>query len=266
MSVCDRLKCEVVRDLLPNYIEGLTSAETNGAVHKHMEACDECKKLHDKLKTDMAVPKVEKKDLLRLLRAIRKARITQMILAVLGGIILTWTVIFVMSSGFSVVSPGEIQVQNIYRLSDGSMVVAYKVPGLDSGMLAGVSGRQYGNGDYDFEITTSFWNRLFGRSRPEREIFYELVHSARSIDLRGNLYQEDEPLIISYGYGKDSRELWRKSDPVEIATPEFEIYISRGIRQKYEDFLEDYLWRQSVTSPSPTPDPEGSSGKAEPIQ
>ena len=258
--MCDRLKCEIVRDLLPNYIEGLTSVETNDTVFRHMEGCEECKKLHDKLKADMAVPKLEKKDLLRLLRAIRKARLTQIILAVLGGAIVTWGVVFLMGSGLSVVSPEEIQVQNIYRLSDGSVVVAYKVPGLDNRMLAGNSGIQWSNGDYSFEIRTTFWNRLFGNPNPENAIlYYRFAQSFHSyfgdIMDRGS----DEPLIIYYGNERNKKELWRKGNPVIEATPEFEVYINRGIRQNYEVFLEDYLWRLSVTESTPTMIPGGSS-------
>ncbi len=258
--MCDKLKCEVVRDLLPNYIEGLTSAETSDAVYRHMEDCEDCKKLHDKLKADMAVPKFEKKDLLRLLRAIRKARMTQIVLAVLGGIVLTWSVIFVMGSGLSAVSQDEIQVQGIYRMSDSSMVIAYKVPGLDRRMLAGTTGTQWGNGDYAFEVRTSFWNRLFGTPDPENDILYFHVNEGYRLYSNVPLPRDiDEPLILYYGVGKVKKELWRKGDPVIEATPEFEIYISSNIRNSYEDFLADYLWRLSVTAPSPKPDAEGSS-------
>ena len=36
------LTCAVVRDLLPSYVEGLTSDETNTAVERHLSACPDC--------------------------------------------------------------------------------------------------------------------------------------------------------------------------------------------------------------------------------
>ena len=36
------LTCGVVRDLLPSYVEGLTSQETNQAVETHLASCPEC--------------------------------------------------------------------------------------------------------------------------------------------------------------------------------------------------------------------------------
>lgn len=41
------LTCGVVRDLLPSYVEGLTSGETNAAVDAHLAACPDCAALRD---------------------------------------------------------------------------------------------------------------------------------------------------------------------------------------------------------------------------
>ncbi len=261
MKMCDKITCQIVRDLLPNYIEGLTGEETNAAIAHHLANCESCRQLHEKLKADMAVPKFEKRDLMRLLKAIRKARLTQIILAVLAGVVFTWAVIFVMASPFSVIAPDEIQFENMYALSDGTMVIAYKVPGLDNSLLMGTSGMSHGNGDYTFEIRTSFWNRLFGHSDPERMMLYEATFLVRSIDDSNaqKVLQErvQEAQIVSYGFGKNSRALWHKGDPVITASPELELYMQKsGKWQGYDLFLADSLSRQSISDPSPTPVPE----------
>ena len=36
--------CKIVQDLLPNYIEKLTTEETNQFIEEHLKECDECKK------------------------------------------------------------------------------------------------------------------------------------------------------------------------------------------------------------------------------
>lgn len=38
-----KLSCEIVRDLLPSYAEGLTSEVTNSAVQAHLESCQSCR-------------------------------------------------------------------------------------------------------------------------------------------------------------------------------------------------------------------------------
>ena len=39
------LTCAVVRDLLPSYIEKLTSEETNEAVERHLGGCEDCRRV-----------------------------------------------------------------------------------------------------------------------------------------------------------------------------------------------------------------------------
>lgn len=41
----EKLKCEVVRDLLPSYVDGLTSEVTNEEIRKHLKDCPECEAL-----------------------------------------------------------------------------------------------------------------------------------------------------------------------------------------------------------------------------
>ena len=43
------LTCGVVRDLLPSYVEGLTSTESNTAVERHLSGCPDCAQLRTAL-------------------------------------------------------------------------------------------------------------------------------------------------------------------------------------------------------------------------
>ncbi|NLZ81782.1 MAG: zf-HC2 domain-containing protein [Clostridiales bacterium] len=42
--------CGIVRDLLPNYIDGLTSQRSNEYVQDHLEKCNECKESYESMK------------------------------------------------------------------------------------------------------------------------------------------------------------------------------------------------------------------------
>lgn len=52
--------CKIVQDLLPNYIDGLTNAETNLFIEKHIKECDYCKKIFENMKQDLKVDKTIK--------------------------------------------------------------------------------------------------------------------------------------------------------------------------------------------------------------
>ena len=38
------MKCEIIRDLLPSYLDELTSAESNQAIEEHLQECKDCRK------------------------------------------------------------------------------------------------------------------------------------------------------------------------------------------------------------------------------
>lgn len=51
--------CKIVQDLLPNYIENVTSEETNNYIEEHLKDCDECKQVYSSMKDNMNIPKIE---------------------------------------------------------------------------------------------------------------------------------------------------------------------------------------------------------------
>lgn len=51
-----RIRCEVVRDLLPTYIEGLTSEVTNEEIESHLSSCKECEMIYNEMKTPIEDP------------------------------------------------------------------------------------------------------------------------------------------------------------------------------------------------------------------
>lgn len=52
-------KCKIVQDLLPNYIDKLTSEETNYFVEKHLEECKECNEIIENMKKDFEKERCE---------------------------------------------------------------------------------------------------------------------------------------------------------------------------------------------------------------
>lgn len=54
------MNCNIVKDLLPLYIDGCCSEESKNVVEEHMKACDECKKLFEDMKTPSDMVAVSK--------------------------------------------------------------------------------------------------------------------------------------------------------------------------------------------------------------
>lgn len=45
--------CTIVQDLLPNYIDNLTNAQTNGFIKNHLKECDNCQKILENMKKEI---------------------------------------------------------------------------------------------------------------------------------------------------------------------------------------------------------------------
>ncbi|MCI8377305.1 MAG: DUF4825 domain-containing protein [Lachnospiraceae bacterium] len=65
----NELQCEIVQDLLPSYVDGLTSEVTNAAVCGHIDSCEECRKILERMREpqqmDMDVLQREEIDFLK---------------------------------------------------------------------------------------------------------------------------------------------------------------------------------------------------------
>lgn len=45
----EKIKCEIIQDLLPSYVDGLTSEVTNETVNDHLKACADCRKVYERM-------------------------------------------------------------------------------------------------------------------------------------------------------------------------------------------------------------------------
>ena len=58
-----KLKCSIVEDLMPLYIEDLLSEETKKEIELHLDECEDCKEAYDELKEDVNLGYEKKIDL-----------------------------------------------------------------------------------------------------------------------------------------------------------------------------------------------------------
>jgi hypothetical protein len=73
------LNCMIVQDLLPNYIEKLTSDVTNQAVEEHISTCEQCSELLNIMSAEITTKNIVPK---RELKFLKKIKLTRFIAAV----------------------------------------------------------------------------------------------------------------------------------------------------------------------------------------
>lgn len=50
------IKCHIVQDLMPNYVDGLVNPDTMKDIEQHLQVCESCRALHAKLSAPLADP------------------------------------------------------------------------------------------------------------------------------------------------------------------------------------------------------------------
>ena len=73
-------KCKVIQDLLPNYIEDLTSKETNLIIEEHIKECDKCKEIYESMKENEKHEENENKKVNLLKKVKNKIKILKIII------------------------------------------------------------------------------------------------------------------------------------------------------------------------------------------
>ena len=56
------MKCEIIRDLMPLYLDDICSAETKKTVEEHLADCEECRKYMKQMQTELEVEKMALED------------------------------------------------------------------------------------------------------------------------------------------------------------------------------------------------------------
>lgn len=84
-------KCKIIQDLLPNYVENLTSNETNEFIEMHLKECKECEKSADIMKKGIDA---EQKKLNKQIDYLKKYKRKMVILKAIISIIVIFVIVF----------------------------------------------------------------------------------------------------------------------------------------------------------------------------
>lgn len=104
------MKCETIKDLMPLYIDGLTSEVSNEEIQKHIETCKECRQYYHEMTGSMPefLPKAEVDDANLIKRAQKKRKKVRV--AVIGLIVLLCAVF---GGAFWLYKPGSVKYDDV---------------------------------------------------------------------------------------------------------------------------------------------------------
>lgn len=178
-----KLSCEVIRDLLPLYAEGLASADSVKLVDEHLCGCDECTKELAALKKPPRVPaELDTHALSKVKKSIVQRRILAVVMAVclvvtlvLGGALMLDATIYLTA---------EQAVESVEVLEDGSIRVRWTNLVIGTGSL--------GSGNRDSNEPTGNFG-IIARSNLRKILFSEprLSYFEQSEDIKAIMTEEE---------------------------------------------------------------------------
>ncbi|MGN0379253.1 MAG: DUF4825 domain-containing protein [Butyrivibrio sp.] len=188
----NKLSCNIVKDLLPSYVDGLVSEETKEAVETHMKECPECRKVMK----DMTTPKENTEENLKevdyLKKVRRKGKITGRICIIIG-------ILLILLSQFLMFRDNNIaQLSDIdYSIGVEGKTICFTVKA--TGSMQRVSRvkftRPNGSGVVDIEIYMA--PKLF-LGNEEREFTYTIdsdYYDVEKVEIGENVIWADGMLI-----------------------------------------------------------------------
>ncbi|MBO6092647.1 MAG: zf-HC2 domain-containing protein [Oscillospiraceae bacterium] len=115
-----KLPCDIVRDLLPLYHDGIVSTVTADAVAEHLEGCEACRSeyqvLCEELPTGTTQEPTTKKKFLALMGRQKRKRIAAVIMAVVLTVaVISGIGVFLTQPAVLNVSEEDISVEHLYR-------------------------------------------------------------------------------------------------------------------------------------------------------
>lgn len=91
----DMKDCKIVQDLLPSYIEKLTSKDTNEYVEGHLKTCDDCTKIYNDMKADLKANVTSPKAEIDYMKKVRKKmRIAEKLLYIVLLLFIIFVLVF----------------------------------------------------------------------------------------------------------------------------------------------------------------------------
>ncbi len=148
-------KCNIVKDILPLYLEDMISEDTRKFVDSHIDHCDKCKEELESLKSNNTNNELEGEDSIKALKKIKfdilkKQIVTAIISALIPTIIITLSVAYLTAPKYLAYSEVENSFE-VYEVNDYvnvSFIGEYELHQLETGI-------------YEISVYDTLWNKIF---------------------------------------------------------------------------------------------------------
>ncbi len=130
------MKCEVIQDLLPLYLDGVCSAESTGLVEDHLTSCEACQGVRDGMRLEMRAATPATPDEITASQAVRAILLrwqrSKLLLYVCAAVLAVGVLVTGYQQLFRInavpIPVARVEVAELWRLSDGNLALRLRYP------------------------------------------------------------------------------------------------------------------------------------------
>ncbi|WP_027398397.1 zf-HC2 domain-containing protein [Anaerovorax odorimutans] len=203
------MKCEIIKDLLPSYIDNLTSTESNLEIEEHLKTCSKCKETLELMKAEVPVEEPEyNKEKIKPFKKLNKKIVKSILLTLMICIIAVCMYLYFFGFGWKVNSE-DMEIKPSYQ--DGLITLNFE---LTNGRVLNVwNSPKYKHTEDRFKhkiFTECFNSVLDDRGKYPNQYSWGINY----LDEDGNVspYVKDEFIVL---YFKDKTETIYMKDVIE---------------------------------------------------
>ena len=233
------LKCEVVQDLLPGYVDKITSEVTNAEIAEHLSECNPCTSTYEAMKAPDKMKPVERKKNIRFLaKAMKKIVIRTAVILFVVEVLLA----LVFASAMFLrehrhLPTSEAKIEDVYLLSNGEIIckVVFSDEAKDyvfsdmcfqEGQTGADGVTIFRSGHYYTLADKWFHYGKYLNEDPTKGYAYRIYPTNELFSIKDGVIETKGDIKIYY-QGKDENDailVWQTGDPIQLAPTALEDY------------------------------------------
>jgi len=226
------ISCDIIRDLLPLYVDEVCSDDSRDVVETHLRDCEGCKAELEYMKIDLPQREAiaeERKTMDAVHKASTKNKMItgEKVILRLCALFVVCLILFYPDMPMPVFEK-DVKVQNVCQLADGTIYFEWE---MTNGTIAAGRGRMYREKDGAcyfvplraiVEAHMRYWISVDPESLKRQANDYEFIHPFGKWTDRNQTVFEDMTAIY-VGWGKDAILVWEAGMELPKASEEIEM-------------------------------------------
>lgn len=211
-----KLPCEMIRDLLPLYHDGVCSEVSKTIVTEHLKTCEDCTKALRSLEAELSMPKLDADEAKPLKSIKRKWRKKTWLMGFVLGVILFVSWFQLTQSGSVKITPEEYEVTNVVQFSNGMYYLEYRIPYDYRGIVADLLRTE------DGAVYLQEYRPVLTRKDSEKGIIRDHIIDPENHRTDMGVEIPMTAFYLGLPGEEDALLLWSAEEEYPMATPEME--------------------------------------------